>query len=155
MSIYQDEITLIADFNTIINNESLCEKFTGEVVIKISPNGVDEGWYANSNKGAKRAWHIADLMTIASDENYQAKSYAENLALKEQGRFKFDDSILRMFERFSDFTKYRFEVRRVNNAKAMKEEYIRHQDCWYLNKKDQSTVSATEEDTERQYMYEA
>ena len=45
MSIYQDEITLIADFNTIINNESLCEQFTGEVVIKISPNGRDEGWY--------------------------------------------------------------------------------------------------------------
>ena len=134
MSIYQDEITLIADFNTIINNESLCEKFTGEVVIKISPNGVDEGFYAHSNKGAKRAYHIADLMTIASDGNYQAKSYAEMVAFKEQNRYKFDDSILQMFVEYPDFTQYRFEVRRVNNAKAMKDEYIRHQNCMYMNK---------------------
>jgi len=134
MSIYQDEITLIADFNTIINNESLCEKFTGEVVIKISPNGVDEGFYAHSNKGGKRAYHIADLMTIASDENYQAKSVREMMALKEQGRYKFDDSILGIFATYPDFTQYRFEVRRVNNAKAMKDEYIRHQKCMYMNK---------------------
>ena len=134
MSIYKDEITLIADFNTILNNQTLCDKFTGEVVIKISPNGKNEGFYAHSNKGAHRAYHLADLMTIASDENYQAKSYAEMVGFKEQNRYRFDDSILRMFEEYPDFNQYRFEVRRVNNARAMKDEYIRHQNCMYMRK---------------------
>ena len=142
--LYKDDITLIGGFISILRNKEICERFTGEVVIKISPNGVDEGWYSSSNKGGARAFHIADLMTIAGDRLFQAHSHTKMVALKEQKRYAFDDSILRIFEQFPDFTQYRFEIRRVNNAKAMKAEYIRHQNCMYMSSENTAWKGALE-----------